>query len=257
MHPRSTTSPTRSHSSAARFRPRRGWAAEQSAKLCVQYLAPIIKNRQYNFPPLGENLFVGAAARPNEVTYSEDWLRPDYVPPQPNQTAAQPLGLPPLPAEVACYRIPADGLRGLMVPDGGGSMIAGVAAASAAALACWWLWPLVGLAGCGWRGLNSLPLPGTAGRGPGSFTIQAQLPDVGTLEQNSRVRVGDVTVGNVTKIERQGWHALLTMQAQRRRRPAGQRDRNDRPDQPARFAARRAGSADRRPAPGQAERRDR
>jgi len=29
--------------------------AEQSAKLCVQYLAPIIKNRQYNFPPIGEN----------------------------------------------------------------------------------------------------------------------------------------------------------------------------------------------------------
>ena len=54
---------------------------EQAAKLCVQYLAPIIKNRQYNFPPLGENLFVGAQARPNEVTYSEDWMRPDYVPP--------------------------------------------------------------------------------------------------------------------------------------------------------------------------------
>ena len=30
--------------------------AEQSAKLCVQYLAPIIKNRQYNFLPLGQNL---------------------------------------------------------------------------------------------------------------------------------------------------------------------------------------------------------
>jgi len=69
----------------------------------------------------------------------------------------------------------------------------------------------VGLAGCGWRGLNSIPLPGTAGGGPGSFTIQAQLPDVGTLEQNSRVQVGDVTVGNVTKVERQGWHALLTI----------------------------------------------
>ena len=27
---------------------------EQAAKLCVQYLAPIVKNRQYNFPPLGE-----------------------------------------------------------------------------------------------------------------------------------------------------------------------------------------------------------
>jgi phospholipid/cholesterol/gamma-HCH transport system substrate-binding protein len=68
-----------------------------------------------------------------------------------------------------------------------------------------------GLAGCGWRGLNSLPLPGTAGGGPGSFTIQAQLPDVNNLQPNSRVRVGDVTVGNVTKIERQGWHALVTM----------------------------------------------
>jgi len=67
------------------------------------------------------------------------------------------------------------------------------------------------LAGCGWRGLNSLPLPGTQGHSAGSFTIQAQMPDVNTLEQNSRVRVGDVTVGTVTKIERQGWHALLTM----------------------------------------------
>ncbi|MBX5489212.1 MAG: virulence factor Mce family protein, partial [Mycolicibacterium hassiacum] len=54
--------------------------AEQSAKLCVQYLAPIVKNRQYNFPPIGQNLFVGATTRPNEVTYSEDWLRPDYIP---------------------------------------------------------------------------------------------------------------------------------------------------------------------------------
>lgn len=69
----------------------------------------------------------------------------------------------------------------------------------------------VATAGCGWRGLNSVALPGTAGRGPGSFTIHAQLPDVGTLDQNSRVQVGDVTVGNVTRIERQGWHALLTI----------------------------------------------
>jgi len=41
--------------------------------------------------------------------------------------------------------------------------------------------------------------------------IQAQLPDVDRLQPNSRVRVGDVTVGTVTKIERQDWHALLTM----------------------------------------------
>ncbi|BBX67376.1 virulence factor Mce family protein [Mycolicibacterium psychrotolerans] len=65
--------------------------------------------------------------------------------------------------------------------------------------------------GCAWRGLNSMPLPGTAGRGPGAYTVQAQLPDVRTIEPNSRVQVADVTVGTVTKIERQGWHALLTM----------------------------------------------
>jgi phospholipid/cholesterol/gamma-HCH transport system substrate-binding protein len=69
------------------------------------------------------------------------------------------------------------------------------------------------VSGCGeWQGLNSIPLPGVEGRGPGAFTIQAQMPDVDNIEQNSRVRVGDVTVGNVTKIERQGWHALVTME---------------------------------------------
>ncbi|CDO88565.1 mammalian cell entry protein [Mycobacterium triplex] len=64
---------------------------------------------------------------------------------------------------------------------------------------------------CGWHGLNSMSLPGTQGGGPGAYTIQAQLPDVGTIQQNSRVRVGDVNVGTVTKIQRQGWHALLTL----------------------------------------------
>lgn len=69
----------------------------------------------------------------------------------------------------------------------------------------------VAASGCGWQGINSLPLPGTQGRGPGSYVVRAQLPQVTNLEQNSRVRVGDVTVGNVAKIELQGWHALVTM----------------------------------------------
>ncbi|CQD14657.1 MCE family lipoprotein LprM [Mycobacterium lentiflavum] len=68
------------------------------------------------------------------------------------------------------------------------------------------------ISGCGWQGLNSLPLPGTQGEGPGSFVIQAQMPDVNNIQPNSRVRVADVTIGHVTKIERQGWHALVTMQ---------------------------------------------
>ncbi len=67
------------------------------------------------------------------------------------------------------------------------------------------------LPACEWHGLNSLPLPGTQGKGPDSFVITAQLPDVGYIEPNSRVRVGDANVGTVTKIEREGWHALVTM----------------------------------------------
>jgi phospholipid/cholesterol/gamma-HCH transport system substrate-binding protein len=110
--------------------------AAESSKLCVQYLAPIIKNRQYNFPPIGENLFVGAQARPNEITYSEDWMRPDYIPPpapppvsapppvDPTQisgiTPGPPPG-PPLPAEMPMATNPADGLPGLMAHDGAGS----------------------------------------------------------------------------------------------------------------------------------------
>lgn len=65
--------------------------------------------------------------------------------------------------------------------------------------------------GCEWQGINSLPLPGTQGGGPDSFVVQAQMPDVSNIQPNSRVRVADVTVGTVTRIERQGWHALVTM----------------------------------------------
>lgn len=56
------------------------------------------------------------------------------------------------------------------------------------------------LTGCGWTGLNSLPLPGTAGGGQGSYSVTVQLADVTTLDRNSRVRVGDVTVGRVADI---------------------------------------------------------
>lgn len=102
--------------------------AEQSSKLCVQYLAPIVKNRQMNFFPIGGNPLVGAVARPNEVTYSEDWMRPDYVPPAPAPAPAPAAGAPapaasatpPLPAE-AQQTDPAAGLTGMMLPPGAGS----------------------------------------------------------------------------------------------------------------------------------------
>ncbi|EHB50317.1 virulence factor Mce family protein [Mycolicibacterium rhodesiae JS60] len=108
---------------------------EQSAKLCVQYLAPIVKNRQWNFPPIGGSPMVGAQARPNEVTFSEDWLRPlseagrvrDFYegvyPPAPAPAAA-PTVVAPLPAEAAPAATntdPAAGLPGMMVPQESGS----------------------------------------------------------------------------------------------------------------------------------------
>jgi phospholipid/cholesterol/gamma-HCH transport system substrate-binding protein len=70
---------------------------------------------------------------------------------------------------------------------------------------------IAAIPGCDWHGLNSLTLPGTSGGGPGSYTIQAQLPDVVNIQENTRVRVDDVNIGNVTKIEVQDWHALVTM----------------------------------------------
>ena len=80
--------------------------SEQAAKLCVQYLAPIVKNRQWNFPPLGANYVVGESARPNELTYSEDRLRPDHRP------------TPPAPSP-APSTDPSAGLPGMMIPGGG------------------------------------------------------------------------------------------------------------------------------------------
>lgn len=97
--------------------------SEQSAKLCVQYLAPIIKNRQLNFPPLGINPLVGAQARPNEVTYAEDWMRPDFVPAA-SAGSAQPTSRsagPPPAEETATAPDPRAGLQGLMVPPAMGT----------------------------------------------------------------------------------------------------------------------------------------
>jgi phospholipid/cholesterol/gamma-HCH transport system substrate-binding protein len=103
--------------------------AKNSARLCEQYLSPIIKNRQYNFLPLGFNPFVGASARPNELTYSEDKLNP-HIPPPAAPGAPPPADAPPPvspqalpggavpPAPVAVRSTdPRGGLPGLMVPQ--------------------------------------------------------------------------------------------------------------------------------------------
>ncbi len=61
--------------------------------------------------------------------------------------------------------------------------------------------------GCAFNGLNSLPLPGAVGRGPGANVYHVEVANVGTLEANSPVMIDDVIVGSISNIEVRGWHA--------------------------------------------------
>jgi phospholipid/cholesterol/gamma-HCH transport system substrate-binding protein len=63
------------------------------------------------------------------------------------------------------------------------------------------------VSGCGFGGLNSLPLPGAVGRGSDAATYHVELANVSTLEPNSPVLVGDVVVGSVNSMKVRDWHA--------------------------------------------------
>ncbi|OBK76290.1 MCE family protein [Mycobacterium sp. 1274761.0] len=65
----------------------------------------------------------------------------------------------------------------------------------------------VSLTGCAFQGLNSLPLPGAVGRGPGAATYHVELANVATLESNSPVLINDVVVGSVGPMKVDNWHA--------------------------------------------------
>jgi phospholipid/cholesterol/gamma-HCH transport system substrate-binding protein len=65
------------------------------------------------------------------------------------------------------------------------------------------------LAGCGFRGAYSFSLPGGADVGDDPYTVQVEFLD---LVQQSGVRVADVPVGRVDKIElADDWTALVTL----------------------------------------------
>jgi virulence factor Mce-like protein len=66
---------------------------------------------------------------------------------------------------------------------------------------------VLALTGCTFNGLNSLPLPGTVGRGPDATVYHLELANVGTLEANSPVMVSDVSVGSVSRMTVRDWHA--------------------------------------------------
>jgi phospholipid/cholesterol/gamma-HCH transport system substrate-binding protein len=70
------------------------------------------------------------------------------------------------------------------------------------------------LTSCGWQGIANVPLPGGPGSGSDKMTIYVQMPDTLALNVNSRVRVADVFVGTVRRIELKNWVATLTLDVQ-------------------------------------------
>ncbi len=67
------------------------------------------------------------------------------------------------------------------------------------------------LTSCGWKGIANVPLDLGPGSEKGAKTIYVQIPDTLALNVNSRVRVADVFVGTVRKIELKDWVPTLTL----------------------------------------------
>jgi len=70
------------------------------------------------------------------------------------------------------------------------------------------------LTSCGWRGIAAVPLDLGPGSQAGSETIYVQVADTLALNINSRVRVADVFVGTVRKIELKDWVPTLTLRVE-------------------------------------------
>lgn len=77
---------------------------------------------------------------------------------------------------------------------------------AAAALAC-----AMAVSACQFTGFGALPLPFTRGTGSGSYTVTAMMGQIGNLAPNAEVMVNDVSVGTVTAIRFDNWHAKLSI----------------------------------------------
>src|SRR5262249_44307104 len=95
-------------------------------------------------------------------------------------------------------------LRGVMTPrraDNSGRLRVAAAAVASSVL----------LAGCGFNGLYSAPLPGGANLGSHPYTVTVEFANVLDLVPQSSVKVNDVAVGKVESIKLQGWNALVKL----------------------------------------------
>jgi len=66
------------------------------------------------------------------------------------------------------------------------------------------------VAGCGFRGVADVPLPGGADLGSHPYTIKIEFTNVLDLAPQSLVKLNNVTVGRIDTIQLEGWHALVT-----------------------------------------------
>ncbi|OMC47359.1 mammalian cell entry protein [Mycolicibacterium fortuitum] len=73
---------------------------------------------------------------------------------------------------------------------------------------------VLALSGCAFNGVNSLPLPGTVGHGPGATVYHVEIANVGTLESNSPVMMNDVVVGSVGAMTLRDQHADVEVRLQ-------------------------------------------
>lgn len=67
------------------------------------------------------------------------------------------------------------------------------------------------LSGCEFDGAYDLPLPGSPVDEGDGFSVTAEFEDILNVVPRSPVMVDDVVVGEVTDVERVGWHAKVTM----------------------------------------------
>ncbi|MFE9395369.1 MCE family protein [Streptomyces flavidovirens] len=76
------------------------------------------------------------------------------------------------------------------------------------------LWAAAGsllLTGCEFNGLYDVPLPGGAAADGDSYHVTVEFRDVLDLVPQSTVKVNNVTVGAVEKVELDGWHARVRL----------------------------------------------
>jgi phospholipid/cholesterol/gamma-HCH transport system substrate-binding protein len=79
-------------------------------------------------------------------------------------------------------------------------------------------WAAIGsllLTGCEFGGLYDVELPGGAANDPDAYRVTVEFRDVLDLVPQSAVKVNNVTVGSVEKVELKGWHARVRLRVDR------------------------------------------